>query len=572
MWPSSHTSLFNVRSGFKPRLKYTDSFLAWIRVIFCSGPRQVVNAMTLYSVLDDNLDPDATDAGQSLLQFFKNIGLLAEKDHQQAVILSGMLFTLVIWTFAALSLLLAVLFYILFLWHYIPNADGGLSGYCERKVNQKLTKIVSAKVNKALEDEERKKLKEARKAAGKQGKGEKPILGRQATLPMLLDSDNGDKLPQMPMLGRNDTMSTLPQYSSRPGTPSGQQPTLPGLELENLGQQRPYAPSRMGTKSSFSSVTSNAPLISNANEMGYGGRASPAPSLPQLDSQNGFPFPQRSMTASTSNTSFPRPGAGPPRGQTPLFRQQTQDGYYNASPSPFSDAQNARSQSPGPNRMDAYGRPIRGPTPRSAPAPYGVVEMPGSDNMGRNSPAPYPTSAAEMQGATPTLPFSSVEMPGSTPEPRIPDFAVEMAAPGSTPAPRFAELSSSSPGRSSPAPSQFNNSTGGRNSPILRMAMTASPAPMSAGGYQAFQPGPRSASAGPNGPPQGQQQRPSPGPQYRNMTEPMQRVGTPNGGPPGRVGTPQGGPMAPPRTGSGTYDPYNSNRQMSSGPGGGYRQ
>src|ERR1700712_3007296 len=126
---------------------------AWIRIIFCQGPRQVINALTLYSVFKARLDPtDATDVGSTLLGFFKNIGILAGQEHQQAVILSGMTFTLVIWIFGALSLILAMIFYVLFLWHYIPNADGGLSGYCERKINQRLSKIVSVKVNKAIEE------------------------------------------------------------------------------------------------------------------------------------------------------------------------------------------------------------------------------------------------------------------------------------------------------------------------------------------------------------------------------------------------------------------------------------
>ncbi|MBN6743396.1 hypothetical protein JKG47_23645, partial [Acidithiobacillus sp. MC6.1] len=87
----------------------------------------------LYSVFKAKLDPtEASGVGSTILTFFKNIGILASEEHQQAVILSGMVFTLVIWIFAALSLIIALILYLLFLWHYIPNADGGLSGYCER--------------------------------------------------------------------------------------------------------------------------------------------------------------------------------------------------------------------------------------------------------------------------------------------------------------------------------------------------------------------------------------------------------------------------------------------------------
>lgn len=120
--------------------------------------------------------------GSSLLSFFKKIAFIAEENNQQAVILSGMVFTLVIWVFGALSLLLAVLFFVCYLWHTIPNPDGGLSGYCERKLSQRLAKIVSVKVNKAIEEEERKRLKAEAKAVKK---GEKPAGDKQNCLPSI---------------------------------------------------------------------------------------------------------------------------------------------------------------------------------------------------------------------------------------------------------------------------------------------------------------------------------------------------------------------------------------------------
>ena len=273
------------------------SFQSWIRVIFCSGPRQVINALTLRSVYIAVLDPKDKDAASSILQFFKNFGILADQDKKQAVVLSGMVFTLVVWIFAALSLLLVMLFYLLFLWHYIPNGDGGLSGYCERKINGRLHKIVSVKINKAIEEEERKRVKANQKAFKN---GEKPILNRQATLPTLFDTKD-DKLPTMPMLSRNDTTTTLPMYSSRPGTPSSQQPTLPGLELSNMDQKRPV-PSRLNTATSAGSYGASSGLVANAADMGYSRSGSPAPPMPGQEGSNGMPFPapQRSMTGGTN--------------------------------------------------------------------------------------------------------------------------------------------------------------------------------------------------------------------------------------------------------------------------------
>lgn len=467
---------------------------AWIRIIFCQGPRQVINALTLYSVFRAKLDPtNANDVGSTLLGFFKNIGILAQQQHQQAVILSGMTFTLVIWVFGALSLLLAVLFYVFFLWHYIPNADGGLSGYCERKVNQRLAKIVSVKVNKAIEEEERKRIKADAKAVKK---GEMPAFGRQATLPTLFDPKSDDKLPEMPMLNRNDTMTTLPQYSSRPGTPSGQ-PTLPGFELDQLDQKRPF-PNRSVTGSSAvsgQSFESNAPLMGNASDIGYGRAASPAPSLPPLDT-NGFPrAPRRTMTADSQNSNWSHgPQQSPPRMPT-----VTGDRGYTQSPVSYGDSPRSQAQP----SMDSFGRPMpravdelrsnslsnqQGPPGRRNPYdqnyPGGRSSPAPGSEFGRNSPAPY-----QARGPAP----AGSEYGRNSPAP------IQTRGPGSD------------YGRNSPAPSQ-----GGRG--------PASPT-NSNGGYQPYNPGNRSASsASPNNP-----NFPPRQPQYRNMTDPGPRGGPPDG-------------------------------------------
>lgn len=104
-----------------------------------------------------NLIPEgehaATDGRAPVLQFFVNVGILADSSPEQAVILFGMLFTLIIWVISAISLLIAVVLYLLFLFHHIPSADGGLSGYCRRKINGRMEKIVKVKVDKALKKE-----------------------------------------------------------------------------------------------------------------------------------------------------------------------------------------------------------------------------------------------------------------------------------------------------------------------------------------------------------------------------------------------------------------------------------
>ncbi|KAF7858941.1 hypothetical protein EAF04_008982 [Stromatinia cepivora] len=536
------------------------AFQSWIRVVFCQGPRQVINALTLYSVFQAKLDPTASNnVGNDLLTFFKNVGILAEQQHQQAVILSGMIFTLVVWIFSALSLILAIIFYLLFLWHYIPNHDGGLTGYCERKINGRLTKIVSAKVNKAIEEEERKRRKAVQKAAKK---GEK-VTGHQATLPTLFDSKNDDKLPDMPMLNRADTMATLPQYTSRPGTPSSNIPQTASFELEKMDQKRPLPP-RSITESSYAS---NAPLVNNASDMGR------LPDLPPLDTDMQFPGPQRANTAGSQGSQWQR---GPPQGfqGPPRMESAIGDRGFTASPFSYADGRNIPGF-PGPQRqntMDYYGRPIPrshtpmgpGPTPSigrrtpfdpamqnpqnrmMSPEEYGseygpeygrqTPFNPVLQNQGRSSPAPGlefggqrpPFNFYNDQGRSSPAPGS--EFGGPRPPFNYNDQVNSLPGTGS----EFDRRTPFDPalqnnGRSSPAPLNMGRGYGTRSPP------SANPS-----GYKAFNP----SSINPTLISSEQQEEQhgfdfSTGrisPQVRNFTEPIPRAATTGFGQMGSTG------------------------------------
>ncbi|KAK3682589.1 hypothetical protein B0T22DRAFT_288912 [Podospora appendiculata] len=308
------------------------SFQSWIRVILCSGPRQVINALTLWSVFQAKLSADGNDFEHSLVSFFDKVRILATEDYRQAVILCGMLFTLVIWVFSFLSLLLAAFFFVFFLWHYIPRADGGLTGFCERKVNKRLKQIVSVKINKAMAEDERKRKKAAMK------NGEDRPMTMQATLPHLSD----DKLPEMPALNRADTMTTLPPYTSRPGTPGS-------FELNTLDQKRPL-PSRTATTASSTSQFSNAQyssttsLLGGAAAPGMARSGSPTPTLPPTE-LDGYP-PVRPGTAASSRTYGP--GA---QLQRLAFNGAATGNGYTASPATY-----------GSETMPAFPPPVRSPT------------------------------------------------------------------------------------------------------------------------------------------------------------------------------------------------------------------
>jgi hypothetical protein len=318
---------------------------AWIRTILCSGPRQVINALTLYSVYHVSLETNEASFEASLSGFFEKLRLLATEEPRQVVILSGMLFTLVIWVFSFLSLLLAALFFVFFLWSYIPREDGGLTGFCERKVNKRLKQIVSIKINKAMAEEERKRKKAELKAAKKNGE-ERPMT-MKPSLPVLTD----DSLPEMPSLNRADTFASFSEKPSRPNTPGS-------FEMNALGR-KPSMPFRSDTKlTAASEYSSNASLLAGAAEMGVARTGSPAPTLPPLE-LDGYP-PVRTAT-SASNGSY---GPGPQL-QRMASNGSSLRGGYTASPAMYSS-----------ETMPSL------PPPVMSPGPYNNYRGPDNNHRG----------------------------------------------------------------------------------------------------------------------------------------------------------------------------------------------
>ncbi|WPG98530.1 Hypothetical protein R9X50_00132100 [Acrodontium crateriforme] len=287
------------------------AFKGAVRVVLAEGPRQAVNGMTLYAVLRADLVQNLKNNQRSAFeQFFVNIQTLAESNIKQALVISSMLFTFIVWVFSALSLIIAIVLYITFLWHYIPQSDGRLSVYCKRKIDRRLEKIVEHKVKAAIEDEARKKEKQERKAekaaAYVQKKtGELPVLPpkltRAPTLPQLGDSpmlSQDEKLPDVPISRQTSHASS----STVSKTESHQQPTLP-----DIGSDRPPL-LRTATRSSAwtnGSYESDAPLLANA---GYAGGGALPPLPRPAYSRDGSVAPSgpgglgRTMTQSTQAT------------------------------------------------------------------------------------------------------------------------------------------------------------------------------------------------------------------------------------------------------------------------------
>ncbi|MCJ1397450.1 hypothetical protein MMC11_000643 [Xylographa trunciseda] len=347
--------------------------------------------MTLYSVMQADLVPvgdHATSNGHNAFtQFFYNLMVLAKSNGEQAAVLFGMLFTLIIWVISAISLAVACILYVMFLWHHIPSQDGGLRKYCKRKIDRRLQKVVSIKVNKALtKDNATQSTVDSKNSKA----GDRPYeLKRQPTLPMI-DPSSDDKLPEMPMLSRQGTQASLPPYTARPPTrndsfPPGlqRQPTVPDVSLDPT---RPAAPSRSNTQysaASNSSYASNVPLMGSANPMGYGpaGQNYPSGTLSRMDSDcsmaSGRPLISRNGTSNSQTSARPYN----PAWQQPDPAQGRRPGPPSRHNTGFSDQQSYGRSSPAPPSRQNTGtnnyEPIRQNTGFSDTQSYG-----------RSSPAP----------------------------------------------------------------------------------------------------------------------------------------------------------------------------------------
>ena len=361
--------------------------------------------------------------------------------------MSGMLFTLVVWIFSFLSLLLAALFFVFFLWNYIPREDGGLTGFCERKVNKRLKQIVAKKINKAMAEEERKRKKAELKTAKKNG-DDRPLT-MKPSLPVLGDDDS---LPEMPSMKRADTFASFSEKPSRPNTPGS-------FEMNAMGRKPPM-PLRSDTKmTTTSQYSSNASLLGGAAEMGVAPLDSATPTLPPLD-LNGYP-PVRTGT-SASNKSF---GSGPagPQLQRMASNGSSLRAGYSASPAPYSsdtmptlpppvlspigpldnyrgpgsNQPRERLPFPGDNRSvfddNASGRASPAPTYRSNPmSPRGMgpggypIRSATNPVPPRGPPQNYPPRSMTQ----PTLPFQEPTLPFQ--EPTLP-FQQPSGGPGREP-------------------------------------------------------------------------------------------------------------------------------------------
>ncbi|KAH9879574.1 hypothetical protein IAQ61_001392 [Plenodomus lingam] len=289
-------------------------FKSALLIIIAQGPRIAINAMTLYAVMQAQLLPvgdHASDERSGFEQFFFNIKLMIENGNkQETVIYFTMLFSLVIWVIAALGLIISVLLYLFFLWHYIPRADGSLTAYCRRKLETRLQRIVGKKIKKAIEKEDQQRRRDEQKAI------KKGALDPSQTRPTLpkLGGDDDDRSTVL-SLHRTDTMAsntTLPPYSVNPPTRSNSNSTMNTMST-NRAMAKPTLPTlderpgmgmrseTQGTDYSTASYGSSAPMLGRAGDLG---RNSPAPPVPHLDQNNDYFGNQEGRPYGSANRPF----------------------------------------------------------------------------------------------------------------------------------------------------------------------------------------------------------------------------------------------------------------------------
>jgi hypothetical protein len=386
------------------------SFQSAIRVIIAEGPRQAINAMTLYSVMQDKLmDGEGSDKS-NIEQFWANLQHLFEENNFQALTMCAMLFTLIIWVISALSLLISLILYLVFLWHYIPQQDGRLKVYCRRKIDRRLEKIVEAKIKAALEEEEKRarkaekraeqKAQVARKKTGELAPERPAKATRQPTLPVVPvtpEPGKDDELPEFPLVrqGTSATVSTLPLYTSRPPTRNDNPRLETHPSQRSMHSARPM-PSRNTTQSSgypTPDYEMDAPLLDN---VGFAGHEISRPPTAASRRQGSFssingPMPTRTLTQGSQESQgyAPRPSMPPPgpmRSYNPMARGESPGPRQPAGPM-RSYTPMARGESPGPRQPNG---PMRSYTPMARGESPGPGQPLGSQIPYNPAPTPAP--------------------------------------------------------------------------------------------------------------------------------------------------------------------------------------
>ncbi|CAG8563225.1 10947_t:CDS:2 [Acaulospora morrowiae] len=276
------------------------TFKGWKRLIFAEAPRQMINAVTLYSVLQSTK--------QKKLFHINSYG----DGMIQRMTLGFMAFTLLVFFLSFTMLLIAFLMYI----PLLCQIRGNLKEYCCHKIDKRLSELLKKKSQKRVQQRQQEASAEAKGDFShlKNKKGELRTF-RQPKLPVFQDDDTLPLPPygQVAYVNMPDNMS-LPPYGSRSNTPG---PTRTGTPVSRTGTPGP----RVGT-----------PVLRNGGPRpGVPGYGPPpggqrGPFMSRRNSNSSIRSDMTGISAYSGTTTYTLTGPGypvPSRFHTPIPRAYT---------------------------------------------------------------------------------------------------------------------------------------------------------------------------------------------------------------------------------------------------------
>lgn len=194
--------LFAKITRSRNKVEYTSLFVyfagrGWVKLIFAESPRQVINAVTLYSVLNISTS------------FVASVKELAQSSNLEAFTVCLMVFSLVIWAISMTKFLLAVIMSP-FVYVQVEKAGArGLEEYCCVRINKRIKQLVEKNI-------QRDRLELIR---------ENKRMSKQPTLPAFHLRDEEDAFPSSSTSmtsskSTSDSSSSLPSKNLHKRTPS----------------------------------------------------------------------------------------------------------------------------------------------------------------------------------------------------------------------------------------------------------------------------------------------------------------------------------------------------------------
>lgn len=299
--------LFGKITSSRSKTEYLALFVyftlqGWLKIIFADGPRQVINALTLYSVLKVDTS------------FVETVKQIATHSFAQALVISVMLFSLTIWVFSVIEFLIALICAIPIYIH-IDKTASGLEEYCYVRINNRIAKLV-----KKYHERDLIELKEANKRMSKQPTLPVLFMNQQGSSTTLVDKTENTKSEseyKPSSLGANSTATDSfgmnnrknPQFAfenERSYTP--EPPRKPVVRFNNSVQRKPVGAANAEPLSGDDAIRS---------------RLATARGVPDSSRSATAPVGQASQNAAGRSATVPPNSQQPPRNNTPLTRPST---------------------------------------------------------------------------------------------------------------------------------------------------------------------------------------------------------------------------------------------------------